>query len=50
MSENTQFGLYQLFENYIETFSGYGYDIRCIPEEVIESLILDIEEYMETKE
>ena len=50
MNENTQFGLYKLFENYIETFSGYEHDIRCIPEEVIESLILDIKEYMETKE
>jgi len=50
MNENKNFGLYQLFENYIETFSGYEHDIRCIPEEVIESLILDILEYVETKE
>ena len=49
MNENTQFGLYKLFENYVETFSGCEYDIRCIPEEVIESLILDIIEYVETK-
>ena len=50
MNENTQFGLYKLFEIYIETFSGYEHDIRCIPEEVIESLIVDIKEYMETKQ
>ena len=50
MNEKTQFGLYKLFENYIETFSGYEYDIRCISEEVIESLILDVIEYIETKQ
>ena len=50
MNEKTQFGIYKLFENYIETFSGYEHDIRCIPEEVIESLIVDIKEYMETKQ
>ena len=49
MNGNIEFGLYKLFENYIETFSGYEHDIRCIPEEAIESLILDIKEYIETK-
>jgi hypothetical protein len=49
VSKNIELGIYKLFENYIETFSGYEYDIRCIPEEVIESLILDIMEYVETK-
>ena len=47
---NLELRLYKLFENYLEVFSGYEGDIRCIPEEVIESLILDIKEYMETKQ
>ena len=46
---NTELGLYKIFENYIETFSGYEHDIRCVPEEVIEGLIKDIVEYIETK-
>ena len=50
VNENIKFGLYKLFENYIEAFSGYEYDIRCIPEEVIESLILDVIESIKTKE
>ena len=33
----------------METFSGYEHDIRCIPEEIIESLILDIIEYTGTQ-
>ena len=47
---NIELRLYKLFENYLEVFSGYEGDIRCIPEEVMESLILDILEYVETKE
>lgn len=49
-NSNIKLGLYKLFENYVEVFSGYEYDIRCIPEEVIEILILDIIEYVETKQ
>ena len=49
MDENIELGLYKLFENYLETYSGYEDDMRCIPEEVIGSLILDIIEYIETR-
>ena len=47
---NLELELYQIFENYIETFCGYERDMRCVPEEVIEGLILDIIEYIETKQ